>query len=250
MIEHEDNLLKQALGGFMDDLVASEELEPDRIIAVGRDRQRRRAAASVGGAAAALILAGGVAYGVQTAGPGSAAGPAAGHSAAARVTRPASPSALTPPAGVLKGTVVSRGTTDGVSWEISAALDGYANGNELPQWCAYVWTSNGSSDPAKCEGPNQPDPPDPVAPSYPQTGTTLGMLPNSGTLAWAAISTNDVTKAVLTYDGGSITLHPVSLGHGVTVTGAVLPRAGALLVASGPGGTGAAMHLSLTPRQP
>lgn len=54
MIEHEDNLLKQALGGFMDDLVASEELEPDRIIAVGRDRQRRRAAASVGGAAAAL----------------------------------------------------------------------------------------------------------------------------------------------------------------------------------------------------
>lgn len=249
--EHEDNLLKQALGGFMDELISSEELEPDRIVAVGRERRRRRRmAASLGGAAAALIVASGVAYGLQSSGGGSSVAPAAGHTGTARVTRPASPSASVPPAGVLKGTVVSRGTTDGVSWEISAALDGYANGNELPQWCAYIWTSDGSSNPATCEGPNQPDPADPAAPSYPQAGATYGSLPKPATLAWAAISTNDTTKVLLTYAGGSITLHPVSLGHGVTVTGAVVPATGVTVVASGPGGTGGATHLSLTPPQP
>lgn len=247
MIEDEDNLLKQALGGFMDELVSSEELDPDRIIAVGRDRRRRRAAASIGGAAAALIVASGVAYGVQSSGGGSTTGPAAGHTATARVTRPASPSALRPPAGVLKGTVVSRGTTNGVAWEISAALDGYADGNELPQWCAYIWTSDGSSDPARCEGPAQPDPADPAAPSYPQAGAMYGSLPKPATLAWTAISTNDTTKVVLTYQGGSITLHPVSLGHGVTVTAAVVPATGVTIVASGPGGTADPSHLSLTP---
>ncbi|WP_034271787.1 hypothetical protein [Actinospica robiniae] len=230
----------------MDDLVAGEELAPDRVVEAGRERRRRRrAAASVGGAAAVLIVASGVAYGIGSSGPGSGAAPASGHSATARVTRPASPSAA--PASELKGRLVSEGTTSGVSWKIGAALAGYSDGNAIPQFCVYVWTSNGSTDPTACEGPVQPDPADPDAPSFPQAGAQYGLMSKSSTIGWAAIYTSDATKVVVTYDGGSITLHPVSLGHGVDVTGAVLPKSGATMVASGPGGTGVVTHLKFTP---
>lgn len=242
--EHEDNLLKQALGGFMEELVSSEELEPDRIVAVGRDRRRRRrVAASLGGAAAVLVVASGVAYGVGSSG-GSTVGPASQHTTTARVTSPAKPKASVPPASELKGKLVSEGTTNGLSWKIGAALDGYTAGNDLPQFCIYVWTSNGSTDPTVCNGPAQPDPTDPLMPDYPQAGSQFGMLAKGAPgFSLAEIYTAHVTKLVVTYTGGSFTLHPVDLGHGVSVTGVVLPKDGGTMVASGPGGTGQPINL-------
>jgi hypothetical protein len=113
--------------------------------------------------------------------------------------------------------------------------------------CIYVWTSNGSTDPTRCDGPAQPDPADPAAPSYPQAGVQFGMLPKSTTLSWSAIYTHDTTKVVVTYDGGSFTLRPVDLGHGVEVTGVILPQDGGSMVASGPGGTGDPTRLGFLP---
>lgn len=251
MIEYEENPLKAVLGELVQDLVSSEELDPDRIIAVGRERRRRRrAAASVVGTAAVLLVAVGAGYAVQ--GHGTTLGTAGRPSASARVSTPATPraqAAVTPPPGTLKGTVVSKGTTDGTSWEISAALDGYANGNTLPQFCLYVWTSNKTSDPTACEGPSQPDPVDPVAPNHPQVGDQLGTLPGSSTLAFAALYTSDVTELTVTYPGGvSLTLHPVSLAKGVSVTGVVMPKSGgATVLAGGPNGSYGPITLSLSP---
>ena len=251
MYTHEDNPLKAALGGFVDELVSSEQLDPDRIIAVGRaQRRRRRAKVSVASALAVLLVAGSAAYGLQ--GRGHALGAAGGtsSSATARVSRPATATAsaalATPPAGTLKGTVVGAGSTDGVSWEVSAALDGYANGNSLPQFCLYVWTSNGAGDPTKCEGPVQPDPPDPAAPSHLATGDQVGLLPNS-TLAYVAIYTLRVTTVDITAPGESAVLHPVTLATNVSVTGAVIPMTGASMKATGPDGS-ATTALSDEPR--
>ena len=250
MIEYEENPLKAALGELMQEVVSSEELDPDRIIAVGRvRRRRRRVATSVAGTAAALLVASGVGYAFQ--GHVATLGTAGSPSASARVSTPATPRAQageTPPPGTLKGTVVSKGTTDGTSWEISAALDGYANGNTLPQFCLYVWTSNKTSDPAACEGPSQPDPVDPAAPNHPQVGDQLGTLSGSTTLAFAALYTSNVTEVTVTYPGVSLTLHPVSLAKGVSVTGVVMPKSGgATVLAGGPNGSYGPITLSLSP---
>lgn len=267
MLEGDDSVLRDALEGFMDGLVSGESLDPDRIIEAGRARRRRRRANGAAASAATalvLLIAGGGLYALHESGygHGNALGGADSSTATMRLSPPGTgsntptasagagtaPSTRTmPPAGTLRGTVLASGHTDGISWETSAALDGYANGNTLPQFCLYVWTSNGSTDPNTCLGPFQPDPVDPAAPTHAQVGNQVGMLPASASLAYAAIYTSQITTVKITIAGSAITLHPVTLAHGVNVVGIVMPATGGSLVGTGPGGTATATLSAILP---
>jgi hypothetical protein len=236
-------VLRAVLGETVTALVAGDALDPERIITVGRGLRRRRRVAGSAGVFALAAVAIGVYATVGSFGTATSVTPAGSPTTAAVVT----PSF--PPAGELPGKVLASGVTHGVRWQTSAVLEDYlTEGNSLPSFCVYVWTSTGVTNPRACAVQAQPDPPDTVNPGLPQAGTQGTGIRDTDLQVEAIYTSHVTTLKIGDGSGGTVSVAPVELSPQVYVSAAVFPSSGGTIQPIGPQGTGAVITLEpMTP---